>query len=61
MPVAVLAAQRGQLAITGVLAPLHPVSTVVLAQALLRERLVRRRVADLASAAVAVALIALPG
>ena len=51
----------GQLAITGVLASLYPVSTVVLAQVLLRERLVPAQLAGLGSAAVAVALIALPG
>jgi drug/metabolite transporter (DMT)-like permease len=53
--------QGGQLAITGVLASLYPVSTVVLAQVLLRERLVRTQVAGLASAVAAVVLIALPG
>ena len=51
----------GQLAITGVLASLYPVSTVVLAQVVLRERLVPAQLAGLGSAAVAVALIALPG
>jgi drug/metabolite transporter (DMT)-like permease len=56
-----LAAQLGdQLAITGVLASLYPVSTVVLAQLLLRERLAGTQVAGLAAATVAVALIALP-
>ncbi|TQN43183.1 EamA-like transporter family protein [Blastococcus colisei] len=51
----------GQLAITGVLASLYPVSTVVLAQVVLRERLVGAQVAGLLSAAVAVVLITLPG
>jgi uncharacterized membrane protein len=56
-----LATQQGQLAITGVLASLYPVSTVVLAQVVLRERLVRMQLAGLAAAAVAVVLISLPG
>ena len=51
----------GQLAITGVLSSLYPASTVILAQVLLRERLVRTQVAGLASAVAAVSLIALPG
>jgi drug/metabolite transporter (DMT)-like permease len=50
----------GQLAITGVLASLYPVSTVVLAQVLLRERLAGAQRAGLAVAAAAVVLIALP-
>jgi drug/metabolite transporter (DMT)-like permease len=53
--------QDGQLAITGVLASLYPVSTVVLAQAVLRERLVRAQVAGLGAAVTAVVLITLPG
>ncbi|MGY1773315.1 EamA family transporter [Blastococcus sp. SYSU D00813] len=51
----------GQLAITGVLASLYPVSTVVLAQVLLRERLAGAQVAGLVAAAVAVVLITTPG
>jgi drug/metabolite transporter (DMT)-like permease len=51
----------GQLAITGVLASLYPVSTVVLAQRVLRERLVGAQVAGLAAAVAAVVLITLPG
>jgi len=51
----------GQLAITGVLASLYPVSTVVLAQVLLRERLVGAQVAGLGAAVAAVVLITLPG
>jgi len=53
--------QEGQLAITGVLASLYPVSTVVLAQAVLRERLVPAQVAGLGAAVAAVVLITLPG
>ena len=51
----------GQLAITGVLASLYPVSTVVLAQLLLRERLIGAQVAGLGTAVAAVVLITLPG
>ncbi|WP_409332349.1 EamA family transporter [Trujillonella humicola] len=51
----------GQLAVTGVLASLYPVSTVVLAQVVLRERLAPAQVAGLAAAAVAVVLITAPG
>jgi drug/metabolite transporter (DMT)-like permease len=50
----------GQLAIIGVLASLYPVSTVVLAQLVLRERLVGAQVAGLLSAVGAVVLITLP-
>jgi drug/metabolite transporter (DMT)-like permease len=53
--------QGGQLAITGVLASLYPVSTVVLAQVVLRERLVRAQLAGLGAATLAVVLITLPG
>jgi drug/metabolite transporter (DMT)-like permease len=49
--------QDGQLAITGVLASLYPVSTVVLAQVVLRERLVGAQVAGLGAAVAAVVLI----
>jgi drug/metabolite transporter (DMT)-like permease len=49
--------QPGQLAITGVLASLYPVSTVVLAQVVLRERLVLAQVAGLGTAVTAVVLI----
>ena len=52
--------QDGQLAITGVLASLYPVSTVLLAQLLLRERLVVAQLAGLLTAAAAVVLITLP-
>jgi drug/metabolite transporter (DMT)-like permease len=50
----------GPLAITGVLASLGPVSTVLLAQVVLGERLVPAQLAGLASAIAAVALISLP-
>jgi len=53
--------QGGQLAITGVLASLYPVSTVILAQVLLRERLAGAQIAGLGAAVAAVVLITLPG
>jgi drug/metabolite transporter (DMT)-like permease len=49
-----------QLAITGVLASLYPVSTVVLAQLVLRERLVGAQLAGLAATVTAVVLITRP-
>ena len=53
--------QDGPLAITGGLASLYPVSTVVLAQAVLRERLVPAQLVGLVAALIAVVLITLPG
>jgi drug/metabolite transporter (DMT)-like permease len=53
--------QDGQLAIIGVLASLYPVSTVVLAQLLLHERLAGAQIAGLGTAVAAVVLITLPG
>jgi drug/metabolite transporter (DMT)-like permease len=53
--------QDEQLAIVGVLAALYPVSTVVLAQVVLGERLVRAQLAGLGAAVAAVVLITLPG
>ena len=53
--------EEGQLAITGVLASLYPVSTVLLAQVLLRERLAGAQVAGLGAAVAAVVLITVPG
>lgn len=55
-----LAAREGLLAVAGVLASLYPVSTVVLAQVVLRERLGRAQLTGLVAAAAAVALIAAP-
>jgi len=55
-----LAAREGLLAIAGVLASLYPVSTVLLAQVVLQERLHRSQVLGLGAAVGAVALIALP-
>jgi drug/metabolite transporter (DMT)-like permease len=52
--------QDGQLAIIGVLASLYPVSTVVLAQLVLRERLAAVQVTGLGTAVAAVVLITLP-
>ncbi|TKJ19928.1 EamA family transporter [Blastococcus sp. CCUG 61487] len=52
--------EGGDLAIVGVLASLYPVSTVVLAQVLLRERLVPAQLAGLVAAVAAVVLITAP-
>jgi drug/metabolite transporter (DMT)-like permease len=56
-----VATHIGELAVTGVVASLYPASTVLLAQLVLRERLVRAQAAGLGAAAVAVVLITLPG
>jgi drug/metabolite transporter (DMT)-like permease len=53
--------QDAQLAIIGVLASLYPVSTVVLAQVVLRERLAAAQVTGLGTAVAPVVLITLPG
>lgn len=54
----ILATQTGMLAIAAVLASLYPVTTVVLAIVVLRERLSRSHVAGIALTAIAIALIA---
>ena len=51
--------QSGQLAIAAVLSSLYPVATVILAIAILRERLTRSHVAGIVLTAVAIALIGL--
>jgi len=53
----ILAAQSGQLAIAAVLSSLYPVVTVVLAIAILRERLTTRHVVGIGLTAAAIALI----
>jgi drug/metabolite transporter (DMT)-like permease len=53
-----LATRQGLLAVAGVLVALYPVSTVLLAQLVLRERLARAQLTGLLVAGVAVALIA---
>ena len=50
--------QEGQLAITGVLASLYPVSTVLLATLALRERLSKVQLVGVGGCTVAIALIA---
>lgn len=55
-----LATREGLLVITGVLASLYPVSTVILAQLVLRERLAGSQLLGLSAATLAVVLIALP-
>jgi drug/metabolite transporter (DMT)-like permease len=54
----ILAAQAGQLAIAAVLSSLYPVVTVLLAIAVLRERLTRSHVLGIALTGIAIALIA---
>ena len=56
-----LATHLGLLAITAVITSLYPASTIVLARAMLSERLTRFRVAGLCLAAASVALIAISG
>jgi uncharacterized membrane protein len=53
-----LAVRQGQLSVVGLLSSLYPVSTVVLAAAVLRERLSRTQLAGVGGCAVAVLLIA---
>jgi drug/metabolite transporter (DMT)-like permease len=55
---AILAAQRGKVAIAGVLIALYPASTVVLARVLDRERITRTQMIGFVLAAAAVGLIA---
>jgi drug/metabolite transporter (DMT)-like permease len=50
--------RQGELSIVGLLSSLYPVSTVVLAAVVLRERLSRLQLAGVGGCAVAVALIA---
>lgn len=54
----IVAAQVGALAVATVLSSLYPVTTVVLAIVILRERLTRSHVAGIALTAVSIALIA---
>jgi drug/metabolite transporter (DMT)-like permease len=56
-----LATHLGLLSITAVITSLYPASTIVLARAVLTERLTRARVAGLCLAAASVALIAVSG
>jgi drug/metabolite transporter (DMT)-like permease len=56
-----VATHLGLLAITAVITSLYPASTIVLARALLSERLTKVRVAGLCLAAASVALIAVSG
>lgn len=56
-----LATHLGLLAITAVITSLYPASTIVLARAMLSERLTKARVAGLCLAAASVALIAISG
>jgi len=55
----ILAAQTGQLAIAAVLSSLYPVTTVILAVALLRERVTRGHLVGIGLTAVAIVLIGL--
>jgi drug/metabolite transporter (DMT)-like permease len=54
-----LATRRGLLSLVAVITSMYPASTIILARLVLRERLGRRQLLGLATAAVAVVLIAL--
>ncbi len=54
----ILAAQAGALAVAAVLSSLYPIVTVILAIAILREKVTAYHAIGIATAAVAVALIA---
>jgi drug/metabolite transporter (DMT)-like permease len=56
-----LSTHRGLLAITAVITSLYPAGTIILARAMLSERLTRVRLAGLCLAAASVALIAVSG
>jgi drug/metabolite transporter (DMT)-like permease len=53
-----MAATRGLLSVVAVLGSLYPVSTVILAMVILRERLTRAQAVGIVMAGAAVALIA---
>jgi drug/metabolite transporter (DMT)-like permease len=55
----IIAAQLGALAIAATLSSLYPVTTVILAVAILHERLTRSHVAGIVLTAVAIVLIGL--
>ncbi|MBF6605435.1 MAG: DMT family transporter [Chloroflexi bacterium] len=54
----ILAAQAGRLDLAGVLSSLYPVTTIVLASVILRDRVTRRHAAGIGAAILAIVLIA---